>query len=266
LADKATWFSESLARGLKVARAFDREQPKMRISEVAAKTGMTRASARRYLLTLKELGYVGSEGEWFYPLPRILELGYAFVSSARLEEFVEPILQRLSSETDAAAHFAVFDNNETLCLGSVFSQKLFGFFISIGARQPAYAGSMGKVLLAGLSSEKLDAYLASVRRVAHTKETMISAPALRRELSEIQEQGYALNRGEMTPGIVGVAVPVHSKDGAVAGAVNANWISTQSIKSTDIKRCLGPLREAAQQIEMRLASGAVPTGWISRER
>ncbi len=134
MADKATWFSESLARGLKVARAFDREQPKMRISEVAAKTGMTRASARRYLLTLKELGYVGAEGEWFYPLPRILELGYAFVSSARLEEFVEPILQRLSAETDSAAHFAVFDNNETLCLGSVFSQKLFGFFISIGAR------------------------------------------------------------------------------------------------------------------------------------
>ena len=266
LADKATWFSESLARGLKVARAFDREQPKMRISEVAAKTGMTRASARRYLLTLKDLGYVGAEGEWFYPLPHILELGYSFVSSARLEEFVEPILQRLSAETDAAAHFAVFDNNETLCLGSVFSQKLFGFFISIGARQPAYAGSMGKVLLAGLSNEKLDAYLTTVRRVAHTKETLTSVAALRREIEEVREQGYALNRGEMTPGIVGVAVPVRNKDGAVAGTVNANWISTQPIKSAEIKRCLGPLREAAGQIEMRLASGAVPTGWISRER
>ena len=266
MADKATWFSESLARGLKVARAFDREQPKMRISEVAAKTGMTRASARRYLLTLKDLGYVGAEGEWFYPLPRILELGYSFVSSARLEEFVEPILQRLSAETDAAAHFAVFDNNETLCLGSVFSQKLFGFFISIGARQPAYAGSMGKVLLAGLSNEKLDAYLTTVRRVAHTKETLTSVAALRREIEEVREQGYALNRGEMTPGIVGVAVPVRNKDGAVAGTVNANWISTQPIKSAEIKRCLGPLREAAGQIEMRLASGAVPTGWISRER
>jgi IclR family pca regulon transcriptional regulator len=266
LTEKAAWFSESLARGLKVARAFDREQPKMRISEVAAKTGMTRASARRYLLTLKSLGYVGSESEWFYPLPRILELGYAFVSSARLEEFVEPILQRLSAETDAAAHFAVFDNNETLCLGSVFSQKLFGFFISIGARQPAYAGSMGKVLLAGLSDIKLDEYLATVRRVSHTKDTVISAATLRREIAEIREQGYALNRGEMTPGIVGVAVPVRSKDGTVAGAVNANWISTQSIKAAEIKRCLGPLREAAKQIEMRLASGAVPTGWVSRER
>lgn len=266
LTEKATWFSESLARGLRVARAFDREQPKMRISEVAAKTGMTRASARRYLLTLKELGYVGAEGEWFYPLPRILELGYAFVSSARLEEFVESILQQLSEETEAAAHFAVLDNNETLCLGSVSSRKLFGFFIAIGARQPAYAGSMGKMLLAGLSDTRLDEYIASVRRVAHTKETMISAAALRREIAEIREQGYALNRGEMTPGIVGVAVAVRNKDGAVAGVVNANWISTQSIKSAEIKRCLGPLRDAAKQIEMRLASGAVPTGWISRER
>jgi IclR family transcriptional regulator, pca regulon regulatory protein len=266
LEGKAAWFSESLARGLKVARAFDREQPKMRISEVAAKTGMTRASARRYLLTLKELGYVGAEGDWFYPLPRILELGYSFVSSARLEEFVEPVLQRLSEATDAAAHFAVFDNNETLCLGSVFSQKMFGFFISIGARHPAYAGSMGKVLLAGLSDTKLDEYLSSVRRVAHTKETLINTATLRREIAKIQEQGYALNRGELTPGIVGVAVPVRSKDGAVAGAVNANWISTQPIKNTDVKRCLDPLREAARQIEMRLSSGAVPTGWISRDR
>src|SRR5262249_10575326 len=106
----------------------------------------------------------------------------------------------------------------------------------------------------------------SVRRVAHTKETLTSVAALRREIAEIQEQGYALNRGEMTPGIVGVAVPVRHKDGAVAGAVNANWISTQALKGAEIKRCLGPLREAAQQIEMRLASGAVPTGWISRER
>jgi len=169
-------------------------------------------------------------------------------------------------ETDAAAHFAVFDNNETLCLGSVFSQKLFGFFISIGARQPAYAGSMGKVLLAGLSDTKLDEYLASVRRVAHTKETVTSAAILRREIAEVREQGYALNRGEMTPGIVGVAVPVRNKDGTVASVVNANWISTSSIKAAEIKRCLGPLREAAKQIEMRLASGAVPTGWVSRER
>ncbi len=266
LADKAAWFSESLSRGLKVARAFDREQPKMRISEVATKTGMTRASARRYLLTLKELGYVGAEGDWFFPLPRILELGYSFVSSARLEDFVEPILQRLSQATDAAAHFGVFDNNETLCLGSVFSQKLFGFFISIGARHPAYAGSMGKVLLSGLSDARLDEYLTSVRRVAHTKETLISAAALRKEIAKVKEQGYALNRGELTPGIVGVAVPVRSKDGAVAGAVNANWISTQPMKHADIKRCLGPLREAAEQIELRLSSGAVPTGWITRDR
>jgi IclR family transcriptional regulator, pca regulon regulatory protein len=266
LADKATWFSESLARGLKVARAFDREQPKMRISEVAAKTGMTRASARRYLLTLKELGYVGAEGEWFYPLPRILELGYAFVSSARLEEFVEPILQQLSKDTDASAHFAVLDNNETLCLGSAFSQKMFGIIISIGARHPAYAGSLGKVLLAGLSSAKLDEYLSTVHRAAHTKETLTLAAELRREIAQVQEQGYALNRGELNAGIVGVAVPVRSKDGAVAGAVNANWISPQPIKSADIKRCLGPLHEAAKQIQMRLSSGAVPTGWISRER
>jgi IclR family pca regulon transcriptional regulator len=261
---KAAWFSESLARGLKVARAFDREQPRMRISDVAAKTGMTRASARRYLLTLKELGYLGAEADWFYPMPRILELGYSFVSSARLEEFVEPILKKLSDDTDAAAHFAVLDNNETLCLGSVFSQKMFGFFIAIGARHPAYAGSMGKVLLSGLSDDKLDAYLASVPRVAHTGATLIKPAALRHEISTIRKSGYALNRGELTPGIVGIAVPVRNKDGMVVAVVNVNWVSVQSAKNAEIKRGLGPLREAARQIELRLSSGAVPTGWISR--
>ena len=158
--EKAAWFSESLARGLTVARAFDRQSPRMRCSEVAAKTGLTRAAARRYLLTLRDLGYVGNDGDWFYPMPRILELGYSFISSARLEDFVEPILRRLADESGAAAHFAVLDKNETLCLGSVFSPKMFGFYISIGARHPAYAGSLGKVLLSGLSEKKLDEYLA----------------------------------------------------------------------------------------------------------
>lgn len=91
----SSWFSESLSRGLKVVRAFDRATPKMRISDVAAKAKMTRASARRYLLTLKDLGYVNSDGDWFYPMPRIVELGYSFVSSARLEDFVEPVLKKI---------------------------------------------------------------------------------------------------------------------------------------------------------------------------
>ena len=262
--DRAGWFSESLARGLLVARAFDRTSPRMRASEVALKTGLTRAAARRYLLTLRELGYVGSDGDWFYPMPRILELGYSFISSARLEDFVEPILKRLSDETGTAAHFAVLDKNETLCLGSVFSPKMSGFFISIGARHPAYAGSMGKVLLSGLSDQRLDTYLASIPRAAHTAETLTSAAALRREVLAVRKSGYAVNRGELNTGIVGIAVPVHGKDGSIAAVVNVNWISVHGIKNTEIKRCLGPLREAAKQIELRLSSGAVPIGLISR--
>jgi IclR family transcriptional regulator, pca regulon regulatory protein len=261
---KPAWFSESLARGLKVARAFDRGSPKMRISDMAARAGLSRASARRYLLTLKELGYVGSDRDWFYPTPRILELGYSFIAAARLENFVEPILKKLSDQTDAAAHFAVLDNDETLCLGSVFSQKMFGFFISIGARHPAYAGSLGKALLSGLADEQLDAYLASVRRVAHTSETLTSAVALRVETVAIRSNGYTVNRGELNPGIVGIAVPIRNRDHKVVAVVNANWVSVHSVRNADIKRCLGPLRDAASQIEMRLSSGAVPTPWIAQ--
>jgi IclR family transcriptional regulator, pca regulon regulatory protein len=265
VSDKAAWFSESLARGLLVARAFDRQSPKMRCSEVAAKTGLTRAAVRRYLLTLQALGYFGADGDWFYPMPRILELGYSFISSARLEDFIEPILKRLSDQTGASAHFAVFDKSETLCLGSVFSPKMSGIFIAIGARHPAYAGSMGKVLLSSLSDQALENYLTSVPRAAHTPATLTSAAALRREIIAVRKDGYAINRGELNTGIVGVAVPVRNKHGSVAAVVNANWISVHGIRNAEIKRCLGPLRDAAEQIELRLSSGAVPTGWISRQ-
>ena len=210
------------------------------------------------------MGYVGADDDWFYPMPRILELGYSFVASARLEDFVESILKKLSDRIDTAAHFAVLDNNETLCLGSVFSQKMFGFFISIGARHPAYVGSLGKVLLAGLSDDELDRYFSSVRRIEHTKETLTSVAALRKELAAIRMQGYGLNRGELIPGIVGVAVPVRNKASKVVAVVNTNWISVQPVKPADLKRCLAPLREAAKQIEFRLASGTVPTPWVSR--
>jgi IclR family transcriptional regulator, pca regulon regulatory protein len=262
--DKAPWFSESLARGLLVARAFDRSSPKMRCSEVALKTGLTRAAARRYLLTLRELGYVGSDGDWFFPMPRILELGYSFISSARLEDFVEPILKRLADDTGKAAHFAVLDKNETLCLGSVFSPRMSGFFIAIGARHPAYAGSMGKVLLAGLGDRALEKYLASVPRSAYTAETLTGVADLRREILTARKSGYAVNRGELNTGIVGVAVPVHGKGGSVAAVVNVNWISVNGIKSAEIKRSLAPLHDAARQLELMLSSGAVPTGWLSR--
>ena len=134
----------------------------------------------------------------------------------------------------------MFDNNETLCLGSVFSHKMSGFFISIGARRPAYAGSMGKVLLSGLSEQKLDAYLASVPRAAHTAQTLTTPAALRREISQIRTSGYAINRGELTAGIVGIAVPVRNKHGVTAAVVNVNWISVHPVKNAEIKRCLGP--------------------------
>jgi IclR family pca regulon transcriptional regulator len=264
MTDKAGWFSESLARGLKVVCAFDRKSPKMRISDVATKTGMTRASARRYLLTLAKLGYVGVEGDWFYPMPRILELGYSFVSSAQLEDFLDPILKRLSETTDAAARFAVLDKYETLCLGTTFSQRMLGYFISVGARHPAYAASMGKVLLAGLPKDKFEDYLANVPRPAFTKLTLTKPTALRRAVSDVHKLGYAINRGELNVGIVGVAVPVRSRTGTIVAAVNVSWISVNPLKTAEINRCLGPLREAAKQIETRLSTGPLPLMWSSR--
>lgn len=245
------WFSESFARGLRVIRAFGRDTPRLRIADVATRTGLTRAAARRYLLTLQELGFVGADADIFFLRPRVLDLGYGYLASVRIDEFVEPVLKDLSDATQGAAHLAVLDRDETLFLAGVPSRRMRHVFTSVGGRMPAYAGSLGQVLLAGLHPVQLDAYLERVERVRFTPTTMVEAEVIRTRLAEVRHRGYAVNQGEYLEGVMSVAVPVHAAAGEVIAAVNANRYSTAPLEEAEIAEYVTLLRDAAAQIERR---------------
>ena len=261
MAGQPDWFSDSLARGLTVLRAFGRDAARLRISEVSERTGLTRAAARRFLFTLRELGYLGSEGDYFFLRPRVLDLGYAYLSAARIEVYVEPILKELADKTRTSAHFAVLDDDSTLFVAGIYDEKMHGFFIAVGARRPAYAGSLGKCLLSGLPSESLEAFLTRVERAKRTPTTIVDAGALKRELAEVRERGYAINNGEFISGVVGVGVPVRDRDGSIAAAININWFSPQPITTNEVERHLPSLLTAARQIEARLAVASIRPGF-----
>jgi IclR family pca regulon transcriptional regulator len=251
-----TWYSESLARGLRVIQAFDRAAPRLRMAEVARRAGLTRAAARRYLLTLQDLGYVASEGDMFYLRPRLLSLGFSYLSSINVEELVQPVLNELAERTGASATFAVLDSHDVVSVARAPSKGIFMLANSIGGRLPAHATSLGHVLLAGLPADELERYLAQSRRAACTKSTTIDAARLRRRLQRVRADGLALVNGEYAEGLVAVAVPVGNAKGEVVAAINVNFYPASPAKVKLAKTHIAALRAAAREIETAIRTHA----------
>src|SRR3954465_6633270 len=180
--DRGSYFVQSLERGLAVIRAFDAEHPELTLSDVARATGLTRAAARRFLLTLTDLGYVRSDGRLFMLTARVLELGYAYLSALSLPEVAEPHLEALVAEVRESSSLSVLDGDDIVYVARVPTSRIMRVAINVGTRFPAYATSMGRVQLAGLPEAELDAYLerAELRRL--TPHTLSEAGALRAEL------------------------------------------------------------------------------------
>ncbi len=255
-----SWFSESLARGLLVLRAFSRERPRLRASEVAELTKLSRAAVRRHLMTLQSLGYVGVEDERFFLRPRILDIGYGYLSSAGIEELIEPILQEIAVTADGASHFAILDDWQVLFVASVPSRRMRNTFTVAGGRMPAYVGSLGPTLLAWLPGPVIKNYLRQTKRVRFTDTTVAGEAEILARLARVRANGYAVNRGEYTDGIVGVAIPLRNRQGQVIAALNINRFSPRPPRPEQIKSDLAILKEAAMQIEAALQTPA----WIKR--
>src|ERR1700712_1256498 len=189
--ERPTHFVQSLERGLAVIRAFGAEHPELTLSEVARSTGLTRAAARRFLLTLTDLGYVRTDGKHFALTPRILELGFAFLSSLSLPEIAEPHLERLAAEVRESSSVSVLDGDEIVYVGRVPTSRIMRVSINVGTRFPAYATSMGRVLLASLTPEELAAYLKRATIRPLTSKALSTPEALSAELDRIRAQGWA---------------------------------------------------------------------------
>lgn len=227
------------------------------MTEVAERAGLTRAAARRFLLTLQELGYVGESAGYFYLRPRILDLGYGYIASVRIEELVEPMLEEVADKTKAAVHFAVLDDDQALFIAGVPSRLMASTFLGVGARMPAYAGSLGQVLLAWQPSAQIDSYLKRTVRVIHTSSTIIDAKTIRARLADVRRLGYAVNTGEYIEGIVSVAIPVRNRNGDVIAALNVNRYSPRPLDQSEIDTYLDILRQAVNPIEKAFRSDHV---------
>lgn len=249
-------FVRSLQRGLAVIRAFDVDHPSLTLSEVAAATGVTRAAARRFLLTLVELGYVRTDGRRFSLTARVLELGYAYLSSLSLPEVAEPHLETLVAEVKESSSVSVLDSPDIVYVARVPVRRIMTVAISVGTRFPAYATSMGRVLLAGLPEDALDRYLAQLRPEQLTGRTVASVEGLRAELHRIRAQGWALVNQELEDGLRAVAAPVRNPDGSVIAAVNISTHASRTLESMR-RELLPPLLATASRIEADLKSSPI---------
>jgi IclR family transcriptional regulator, pca regulon regulatory protein len=232
-----------------VIRALSAPGPGLTLSEVARETGLTRAAARRFLLTLGELGYVRVAERRFALTPRVLELGYAYLSSLSLPEIAQPHLRELVERVHESSSVSVLDGGDIVYVAREPTRRIMTVAIAVGTRFPAYATSMGRVLLSGLSDEALDAYLSAVSLHAFTPGTVSDRAALRGELERVRRQGWALVDQELEHGLRSVAAPIRDQRGGVVAAVNLSTAASARTLEAIRRDLLPALLETAAAIE-----------------
>ncbi|MFI5937738.1 IclR family transcriptional regulator C-terminal domain-containing protein [Actinoplanes sp. NPDC051494] len=236
------YFVQSLERGLAVIRAFDAQHRELTLSEVARFSDLTRAAARRFLLTLADLGYVRTDGRLFSLTPRVLELGYAYLSGMALPEVVQPHLESLAADIHESSSVSVLDGDDIVYVARVPTRRIMTVAINVGTRFPAYVTSMGRVLLAALDDEQVATFLARVPLTALTDRTITTPGALRAELGRVRAQGWAVVDQELEQGLRSLAAPVHDRTGTVVAAVNisvhASRTSVADMRGTLLPRLL----------------------------
>jgi len=252
-------FVQSLERGLAVIRAFGPRRSTLTLSEVARHTGLSRAAARRFLHTLVELGYVATDGREFSLRPAVLDLGYAFLSSLSLPEIALPHLETLSEQTGESSSVAVLDAPDIVYVARVATHRIMSAAIRVGTRFPAYATSMGRALLAHAEPAVLDQYLAGTTLSPLTVRTLTDPTALRSELVQVRQQGWALVDQELEDGLRSVAAPVRDGTGRVVAAVNVSAPVRRGQIADILRDVLPPLLAGSAAIEADLGR-LQPTG------
>ena len=221
-------FVQSLERGLSVIRCFDADNARLTLAEVAQRTGLTRATARRLLLTLGELGYVSTNGRHFSLTPRVLDIGYAYLSSLNIEQIAQPYLEALSERVNESVSVTVLDGADIIYVARVPTKRIMTISLGLGSRLPAYCTSMGRVLLAELSPAELAAIVPD-RLEPRTEHTITDRAALERVLADVRRQGWALVDEELEVGLRSLAAPLRDASGRAVAAMN---VSTHAGRTT----------------------------------
>lgn len=245
-------YVQSFARGLAVIRAFDAEHPELTLTEVARRAAIPPAAARRFLRTLETLGYVRSDGREFALTPRVLELGFSYLSALTLPEVMQPHLEALSRELGESVSAAVLAGTDIVYIARVPTRRIMTVGITIGTRFPAFATSMGRVLLANLPAAELVEVLQAAHPSALTERTITDAAALAAEIARVSQQGWAIVDGELEAGLRSLAVPVRDKTGHAAAAINVSTSASSGSVELLREHHLPRLQQTARAIEQEL--------------
>jgi IclR family pca regulon transcriptional regulator len=246
--DRPAEFVEALAKGLAILECFDASHPEMTLSEVARRVGLSPAAARRSLITLSALGYVGQREKRFHLKPRIMALGSAFYFATRVDELLQPDLRDLVERFGDASSVAALDGTDVIYVAHVSVQRARRAAAVVGARYPALATSMGRVLMAGLPDEVMSPLLARANVPALTSKTCTDPCILREELARVRADGYATTVDQLDYGITALAVPIRDPQGRTVAALNTSGYTGVVTPESLVADRLPALREAAAHI------------------
>jgi IclR family pca regulon transcriptional regulator len=246
-------FMTSLARGLHVIRAFSGVDRRLTIADVSRATGLTRAVVRRCLYTLRELGYAATDGRTYSLQPRILNLGYAYLSTAPIPIAAQPVLEELSEQLGEATSVAVLDDGAVVYVARAATRRIMAVNLGVGSRLPAYCTSLGRVLLAAMPPEQAAQELSKHELIAHTRFTVTSRRRIEEILAEARAEGYAVNDQELEIGLRAIAVPVRNVVGTTVAAMNVSAQASRVTRRELLERGLPLLRAAAERLGNQLA-------------
>ncbi|WP_052364889.1 IclR family transcriptional regulator domain-containing protein [Halotalea alkalilenta] len=247
-------FVTALASGLEVITAFDELHRSMTLSEVAERTGMNRARARRFLLTLHSLGYVVKRHRYFELAPKVLSLGYSFLSANDYLGAVQQALEEITEALGESSSLGVLDGDDVVYAArSASKQRLMAISLSVGTRLPAAATSMGRMLLACLDDESLDARLAGLELKTYTSNTITDRARLRERILEARGLGYCIVDQELDSGLRSLAVPLRTAGGRLLGAINLSTNASRVDMQTLTERFLPFLLERRDRLAAHLS-------------
>ncbi len=250
---KKSDFVQSLEKGLRVISAFDNENSEMTLTDVAKITNLTRANARRILLTLEYLGYVHCEdGKLFSLSPRILSLGYSYLSSQSIQEIALPYMKELTSQIEESCFMSVLDGNEIVYVARVQTKRIMTIALGVGTRLPVYATSMGRVLLAGMEAKETENLLDKIEMKKFTQHTLTSKKTLLENVMLAKHRGWAIADEELEIGVRSIACPIKNKDGKTVAALNVSCHASRITRDDMTDKFLPELRKTASIIENAL--------------
>lgn len=215
-------FVQSLARGIEVIRAFSADSRRLTLADVSRATGLTRATCRRLLLTLVELGYASTNGKTYELTPRVLDIGYSYLASLQINEIAQPYLEALSDEVHESSSVSVLDGTDIVYVARVPTKRIMTVAIGLGSRFPAYQTSMGRVLLAELDDDEIVDLFARSDRSRQTPRTVTTSTELLDRIAQVRAAGWCLVDQELEDGVRSIAAPVRDASGGAVAAVNVS--------------------------------------------